>query len=49
MFLYGKKKFYIDFFYWKKFYNINENVKIYIYLIWEIYFYAENAFVSNKI
>ena len=31
--------------------NINENVKIYIYiyLIWEIYFYAENVCVTNKI
>ena len=27
--------------------NINENVKN-IYLIWQIYFYTENAFVTNK-
>ena len=32
------------------FLNGNENVKnIYIYLIWEIYFYIENVCVANKI
>ena len=41
MFLYGKKKT----FYTEK--NVNENVKN-IYIISEIYFYAENVCVANK-
>ena len=41
MFLYGKKKFFIE-------KNINENVKK-IYLISEIYFDTENVCVTNKI
>ena len=50
-----KKKFYIEIFLLKKTFftekNINENVKIYIYidLNWEIYFYAEYVCVTNKI
>ena len=52
MFLCGKKSFILKI-YWKKTFltkkNINENVKIYIYLIWEKYFYAENVCVTNKI
>ena len=47
-----EKKFYIEFFFTEKFFltkqNINENVKN-IYLIWKIYFYTENNYVTNKI
>ena len=50
---YMEKKFYNEnVFYWKKTFftekNINENVKN-LYLISEIYFYAENVCVTNKI
>ena len=53
MFLYGKKKFYIENFLFteKNFFtekNINENVKN-IYLTSEIYFYAENVSATNQI
>ena len=53
MFLYGKKKFYIENFLFteKNFFtekNINENVKN-IYLTSEIYFYAENVCATNQI
>ena len=48
-----EKMFYNEkYFYWKKTFftekNINENVKN-LYLISEIYFYAENVCVTNKI
>ena len=49
---YMEKKFYIEiFFYWKKiFYREKHEWKCRnIYLIWDIYFYAENVFVTNKI
>ena len=52
IFLYGKKVLYWKMFLLKKIFftekNINENVKN-IYLIWEIYFCAENICVTNKI
>ena len=48
MFLYGKKKFYIEnFFYWKKLFftekNVNKNVKIYI--SFEKYIFMQKMFV----
>ena len=53
MFLYEKKVLYWKTFLLKKTFftekNINGNVKKYkIYLIWEIYFYAENVCVANN-
>ena len=52
MFLYGKKVLYWKFFLLKKTFftekNINENVKIYIYLFWEMYFYVENVCYKYK-
>ena len=45
-----KNFFYREKYKWKyKNIYINENIKIYIYLIWEIYFYVENVCVTNKI
>ena len=52
MFLYGKKILYGKIFLLKKTFftekNIYENIKN-IYLIWEIFFYTENVYVTNKI
>ena len=49
---YMEKKFYIDFFLLKKTFFCREKYKWKcknIYLIWEIYFYAENVCVTNKL
>ena len=50
-FFFSEKNFlYREKYKWKyKNIYINENIKIYIYLIWEIYFYVENVCVTNKI
>ena len=50
LFFLKKNFFYREKYKWKyKNIYINENIKIYIYLIWEIYFYVENVCVTNKI